>query len=107
MVENIISTYFQKILLSTLHEKTKLEIIKYNKRLQNLMGIKLINYIYYRGYFIIYETKRKGKEYFYDGNLEFEGEYINGKRNGKGKEYYENGQINFEGEYLTGKKWKR
>ena len=34
----------------------------------------------------------KGKEYDYDGNLIFEGEYLNGKRNGKGKEYY-NGNI--------------
>ena len=32
----------------------------------------------------------------------FEGEYLNGKRNGKGKEYYSNGEIKFEGEYLFG-----
>ena len=40
-----------------------------------------------------------------DGNLMFEGEYINGKRNGKGKEYDENNFV-FEGEYLKDKKWK-
>ena len=40
MVENIISVYFQKILLSSLNEKTKLDLIKYNKHLQNLMNIK-------------------------------------------------------------------
>ena len=34
-----------------------------------------------------------------DGELEFEGEYLNGQRNGKGKEYYNNKLI-FEGEYL-------
>ena len=28
------------------------------------------------------------KQYTEDGKLEFEGEYVNGKRNGKGKEYY-------------------
>ena len=50
------------------------------------MGIKLINYKMYGGYYIIYETKEKGKEYYYDGKLVFEGEYLNGKRNGKGKE---------------------
>ena len=31
-----------------------------------------------------------------------EGEYLNGKRNGKGKEYYDNGDLKFEGEYLNG-----
>jgi len=31
----------------------------------------------------------------------FEGEYLNGKRNGKGKEYYNNGKLQFEGEYLN------
>jgi len=31
----------------------------------------------------------KGKEYYPNGKLEFEGEYLNGQRwNGKGKEYY-------------------
>ena len=41
---------------------------------------------------------------FENGNIEFEGEYLNGKRNGKGKEYYENGNIEFEGEYLDDKR---
>ena len=35
----------------------------------------------------------------------FEGEYLNGEINGKGKEYYYNGELEFEGEYLNGKKW--
>ena len=30
--------------------------------------------------------------------------YLNKKRNGKGKEYYENGELKFEGEYLNGEK---
>ena len=103
MVENIISVYFQKILLSSLNEKTKLDLIKYNKHLQNLMNIKLINYKLYKGKYIIYETQGKGKEYNCDGSLEFEGEYLNGKRNGKGKEYY-NDKLKFEGEYLNDKR---
>ena len=37
------------------------------------------------------------KEYNDDGELIFEGKYINGERNGKGKEYYKNVLI-FEGE---------
>ncbi len=27
------------------------------------------------------------------------------KKNGKGKEYYDNGELKFEGEYLNGKRW--
>ena len=34
-----------------------------------------------------------------------EGEYLNGERNGKGKEYYFNGKLRFEGEYSKGEKW--
>ena len=33
------------------------------------------------------------------------GEILKGKRNGKGKEYYNNGQIKFEGEFLNGNYW--
>ena len=32
--------------------------------------------------------------------------YKDGKRNGKGKEFYSNKKIKFEGEYLDGKRWK-
>ena len=41
----------------------------------------------------------EGKEYDYDGSLEFEGVYLNGLRNGKGKEYNYKGELKFEGEY--------
>ena len=45
------------------------------------------------------------KEYFEkNGELKFEGEYLNGERNGKGKEYNERGILRFEGEYLDGKR---
>ena len=47
----------------------------------------------------------KGKEYFEDGEIEFEGEYLDGKRL-KGKEYNFNGDLKFEGEYKNGKRWK-
>ena len=51
----------------------------------------------------------KGKEYYKNGELIFEGEYLNGKRwNGKGKEYDDKGRVKFKGEYLNGKKnWLR
>ena len=35
----------------------------------------------------------------------FEGEYLNGKRNGKGKEYYNDNLLKFEGEFFNGFKW--
>ena len=48
----------------------------------------------------------KGKEYYDDGNLAFEGEYVKGKRwNGKGNEYFNDGRLKFEGDYLNGKRW--
>ena len=56
---------------------------------------------------IIYELKNgngKVKEYKFNGDLAFEGEYLNGERNGKGKEYYDNGKLKFEGEYLNGER---
>ena len=40
---NIKSIFFSRILFSNLDEKIKLKVIKYNKKLQNLIGIKLIN----------------------------------------------------------------
>ena len=129
MLENIKSSYFNKIIFSFIEDSRKLKIIKYNKRLQNEIDISLINYKLFSGRYIVFETKEKikGKEYFgYDDLLIFDGEYLNGKRNGigkeydsfnkkliyegeylnglrngKGKEYYDNGKLRFEGEYLN------
>ena len=44
---------------------------------------------------------------YQNGELIFEGDYLNGKRwNGKGKEYdFRDGKIRFDGEFLDGKKW--
>ena len=41
----------------------------------------------------------EGREYYQNGKLRFEGEYLNGKRNGKGKEYDLDGKLKFEGDY--------
>ena len=133
MLDNIKSTYFTKIIFCILDEGRKLDIIKYNKRMQNNMNINLIDYKIYSGRYILYKTNKKGEEYdgyhryydilLYEGeylngkkngkgkeydkyrNLIFSGEYLNGKRNGKGKEYDIHGNLIFEGEYLNGKKW--
>ena len=53
---------------------------------------------------LIYELingNGKVKEYYSDGKLKFEGEYLNGKRNGKFYEYFDDGTIRFEGEFLN------
>ena len=52
------------------------------------------------------ERNGKGKEYDFNGVLDFEGEYLNDKRNGKGKEYWGDGKLMFEGEYLSNFKIK-
>ena len=107
MMKNIKSEYFIKILFLFVDEKQKLKIVKYNKWLQKILNLSNINYAYFSGIYIIYESKRKIKEYDYDGELRLEGEYLNWKRNGKGKEYDYCDNLEFKAEYLNGKKWKR
>ena len=46
------------------------------------------------------------KEYNCHDKIIFEGEHKDGKRNGKGKEFYYDGKLKFEGKYLNGKKWE-
>ena len=45
----------------------------------------------------------KGKEYYEDGKLSFEGDYLYDFKL-KGKSYINN-KLEYEGEYLYGKKW--
>ena len=105
MLKNIKSSYFTRIIFSFIEEGNKLKVLKYNKYLQKEMNISLINYKFYSGKYIIYESNGKGKEYNGLYNiLIYEGEYLNGKRNGKGKEYDYHGNLRFEGEYLNGRK---
>ena len=125
--------YFIKLIFSYLYKKRKLNLIKYNKKLQELADISLINYKFLSGKYIIFEKDGKAKEYsgkydviLYEGGYlngkrngkevqynyqcstedeyKYEGEYLNGKRNGKGKEYYYDNQLLFEGEYSNGKR---
>ena len=104
MLKNIKSYYFIVKLFSYLYEGQKFKIIKYNKSLQKNMNISIINYKFFSGKYIIYESNGIGKEYYgYDHSLIFEGEYLNGERKGKGKEYHV-GKVVFECEYLNGKR---
>ena len=59
----------------------------------------------FEGKYLNGERNGKGKEYDDDGNLKFEGKYLNGDKHGKGKEYDDDGNLKFEGEYLKGKIW--
>ena len=101
MLKNVKTSYFLRVLFSFLVEKQKLELMKYNKSLQENLNISLINYKFLSRKYIEYESNGKGKEYDFKGFLLFEGEYLNKKRNGKGKEYW-HGYLLFEGEYLNG-----
>ena len=58
---------------------------------------------------ILYNLNKKDrlvKEYDYNDKIIFKGELKDGKRNGKGKEFYNDGKLKFEGKYLNGKKWE-
>ena len=105
MLKNIKSEYFIQKLFSLVKEYKKLKLIKYNKSIQKNINISIINYIHFKGKYIIYDSNGKGKEYIgYNDRLIFEGEYLNCKKNGKGKEYDYYGKLVFEGEYLDGKR---
>ena len=41
----------------------------------------------------------KEKEYYYNGKLKFEGDYLYDYKL-KGKDYYLNGKLEYEGEYI-------
>ena len=58
----------------------------------------------YEGEYLKGKRNGIGKEYN-DNYLIYEGEYLNGKRNGKGKEYALNGNLKYEGEYLNDLQW--
>ena len=85
-------------LFSFIDEKKKLEIIKYNKSMQNIISINIMDYKFLSQKYIIFEENGQMKEYDkYYNILLFEGMYMNWKKNGKGKEYYEDGKLKFEG----------
>ena len=105
LFDNISSIFILNKIFSFLDESKKLELLSYNKQLQNKINISIDDYKNITGNYRIIEDSEKGKEYTIDSDcLIFEGEYKNLKRNGKGKEYYTNRKLKFEGEYLKGKK---
>ena len=102
---DIKSFYIMDKIFSYLNQKKKLNMIIYNKELQNIFEVNINDYKEISGKYKIIEKNGKGKEYILNTyKVIFEGEYLNGKKNGKGKEYDENGILEFEGEYLNGKR---
>ena len=88
MLYLIKSSYFPKIIFSFIDDGTKLNLIKYNKKLQKIIDINILNYKLFSGKYIKYETKEKVKIYnTYNDNLIYEGEYINGKKMEKEKNF--------------------
>ena len=105
MLKNIKSRKILKDILEPINFQKLLNIVKYNKSLQNKLVIDISYYKIFSKRHIIFEQEGKGKEYNNKDNLIFEGEFKNGKRNGKGKEYNTKNELIFQGEYKNGKRW--
>ena len=110
--KSIKSVHILKLIFSFLKEKQKLNVIIYNKQLQQNLNINIENYKetsrrYKRILDKIGNGRERVKEYdIKKSSMIFEGEYLNGKRNGEGTEYYAGRgyDIKFKGEYLNGKR---
>ena len=104
-LREIKSSYIKIRIFSFLYEKQKLKMIVYSKELQKICLIDIDYYKNISEKYLICRNKGKCKEYIINTSIViFEGEYLNRKRNGKGKEYYKNGKLKFEGEYFNGKR---
>ena len=92
MWRKIRSNYHLKEILFYIDDKRKLNLIKYNKKFQDIAGLNLINFRRFSGRYIVKEYDIIKEYYSYNDRLLFEGWYSDGKRNGKGREYNEEGQ---------------
>ena len=63
MFQNIKSSYFIKLIFTFVEEVQKLKLVRYNKSIQRNLDISIINYKFFKGNYIIYESKKIGKEY--------------------------------------------
>ena len=63
--------------------------------------------MYLRGKRIQYGKEYyNGKEYYYNGEIKYEGYYLDGEKSGKGKEYLGN-YLRYSGEYKNDKKMEK
>ena len=63
MLYKIKSAYITKGLFTYISENKKLELIKYNQKIQNLLDVNKINYKIYKGIEKIVQKNGKVKEY--------------------------------------------
>ena len=105
MLLSIKSIFILKKSFSYVYGKKKLNLITYNKKLQKILNIDIVDFRRFSFKYIIGSRNGPGKEYRnYDDKLLFEGDYLNGKRNGKGREYNNKDELIFDGEFLKGKR---
>ena len=105
MLDNCKSNYSLKNIFSLVNDKTKLNLIRHNKKIQKRLGIDIQDYKLFNGIEVTMGENGKVIEYDnYNDIIIFEGEFKEGKRNGKGKEYNSDGKMIYEGEFLYGKR---
>ena len=129
MINNVKSFLILINIFEIINYRRKLNLVFYNKYLQNKLKIDIIEFKRLSGKYLILENNGKGKEYdSYTDNLIFEGEYLNGEKLGNYKEYQDqilklkrenieekrNGKVKiydsfyekliFEGEFVDGKR---
>ena len=75
-INSINSSYILEEVFSFLHERNKLDLIIYNKQLQEILHIDIGDFKKLSGKYKIGEKNGKGKEYLLDkDDLIFEGEF--------------------------------
>ena len=62
------------------------------------------DFLIFEGEYLNGQKNGKGKLYYYDDKIKFEGEFVLNQRR-KGRKYFLNGKLKFEGEYLFNRKW--
>ena len=75
MLKKIKCCYFVNMLFQHLNDENTLKLLKYNKSLQNKIGLNLSNYKVFSGKYVIIDKNGIGREFnIYDDSLLFEGE---------------------------------
>ena len=128
LLDSIKSFYIQKNIFSYLAKKRILQLFMYNKKYQNIFNYNLDYYkkftgketvmesgeivkcycihsrrLLFKGMYLRGKRIKYGREYYYDGELKYEGYYLDGEKSGKGKEYICN-YLRYSGEYKNDKK---
>ena len=98
-------TLLDLLLIDDYHKRPTAEEI--SNYLDYSFGVKeydVYEKLIYEGEKLYGKTRTKGKEYnFLNGQLEYEGQFLNGKYDGQGRKYYK-GKLSYEGAYIKGEK---